>query len=219
LSFVNFQEKLTGTSWNLFLCEASLFGLLCAWREVQILRQQRPSSDLKPELRTCPDPLDVPCTYHKGARYTLRGCWLRKKIDQECSPVPRELPHLRMAVSSRRSGSTSPPTIRAPSFAESWWFLRMNHHVAVQQISRRRGGFRATPTAPSDVRKSSVVRYLLALESFVSSLRKRGYRHSTAPRPTWVLPWRAFSKPTPHPRLKQPWLTFGLPRPWWRRRV
>jgi hypothetical protein len=40
LSFVNFQGKLTGTSCDLFACEASLFGLLCAWREVQILRQQ-----------------------------------------------------------------------------------------------------------------------------------------------------------------------------------
>jgi hypothetical protein len=40
VSFVNFQEKLTGTSWNLCACEASLFGLLCAWREVQILRKQ-----------------------------------------------------------------------------------------------------------------------------------------------------------------------------------
>jgi hypothetical protein len=40
LSSVNFQEKLTGTSWNLFACEASLFGLLCAWRKVQILHQQ-----------------------------------------------------------------------------------------------------------------------------------------------------------------------------------
>jgi hypothetical protein len=39
LSFVNFQGKLTGTSRDLFACEASLFGLLCAWREVQILRQ------------------------------------------------------------------------------------------------------------------------------------------------------------------------------------
>jgi hypothetical protein len=28
-------------------------------------------------------PLGVPCTYHKGARHTLRGCRLRKKIDQE----------------------------------------------------------------------------------------------------------------------------------------
>jgi hypothetical protein len=41
LSFVNFQGKLTGTSRDLFACEASFFGLLCAWREVQILRQQK----------------------------------------------------------------------------------------------------------------------------------------------------------------------------------
>jgi hypothetical protein len=40
LSFVNFQEKLTGTSWNFCAREARLFGLLCAWRKVQILRQQ-----------------------------------------------------------------------------------------------------------------------------------------------------------------------------------
>jgi hypothetical protein len=39
LSFVNFQGKLTGTSCDLFACEASFSGLLCAWREVQILRQ------------------------------------------------------------------------------------------------------------------------------------------------------------------------------------
>jgi hypothetical protein len=39
LSFVNFQGKLTGTLWNLLVCEASLFGLLCAWRRVRILRQ------------------------------------------------------------------------------------------------------------------------------------------------------------------------------------
>jgi hypothetical protein len=25
----------------------------------------------------------MPCIYHKGARHTLRGCRLRKKIDQE----------------------------------------------------------------------------------------------------------------------------------------
>jgi hypothetical protein len=39
LAFVNFQGKLTGTSRNLFACEASLFGLLCAWRRVLILCQ------------------------------------------------------------------------------------------------------------------------------------------------------------------------------------
>jgi hypothetical protein len=32
LSFVNFQEKLTGTSFALRACEASFFGLLCDWR-------------------------------------------------------------------------------------------------------------------------------------------------------------------------------------------
>jgi hypothetical protein len=32
LSFVNFQGELTGTSCDLFPCEASLFGLLCARR-------------------------------------------------------------------------------------------------------------------------------------------------------------------------------------------
>jgi hypothetical protein len=40
LSFVNFQGKLTGTSWNPFACEASLFDLLCVRRRVLILRQQ-----------------------------------------------------------------------------------------------------------------------------------------------------------------------------------
>jgi hypothetical protein len=40
LSFVNFQGKLTRTLWNLLVCESSLFGLLCAWRKVRILRQQ-----------------------------------------------------------------------------------------------------------------------------------------------------------------------------------
>jgi hypothetical protein len=38
-SFVNFQGKLTGTSCDLLVCEASFFSLLCAWCEVQILRQ------------------------------------------------------------------------------------------------------------------------------------------------------------------------------------
>jgi hypothetical protein len=42
LSFVNFQGKLSGTLWNLLACEASLFGLVCAWRRVWILRQQVP---------------------------------------------------------------------------------------------------------------------------------------------------------------------------------
>jgi hypothetical protein len=42
--------------------------------------RQKPYGDLKVETRAHRDPLDVPCIYHKGARHTLRGCWLRKKI-------------------------------------------------------------------------------------------------------------------------------------------
>jgi hypothetical protein len=51
--------------------------------QIQFGRQQ-PFGDLKIEPRTRRVPLDVPCTYHKGARHTLRGCRLQKKIDQEC---------------------------------------------------------------------------------------------------------------------------------------
>jgi hypothetical protein len=47
---------------------------------------RQPSGDVKPELRARRDLLDVPCTYHKGARHTLHVCRLRKKIDRERSP-------------------------------------------------------------------------------------------------------------------------------------
>jgi hypothetical protein len=62
LSFVNFQEKLTGTSWNLFACEASLFGLLCAWRRVLILCQQtRRTQSTLPRTMTSPMATKVSC--------------------------------------------------------------------------------------------------------------------------------------------------------------
>jgi hypothetical protein len=51
--------------------------------QIQSGRQQ-PTSDIKVESRTCHDPLDVPCIYHKVARHTLRGCRLQRKINQEC---------------------------------------------------------------------------------------------------------------------------------------
>jgi hypothetical protein len=55
-----------------------------ATKSIQIQSgRQRSSGDLKTEPRARHDPLDVSCTYHKGARHTLRGCRLRKKIDQE----------------------------------------------------------------------------------------------------------------------------------------
>jgi hypothetical protein len=43
--------------------------------------RQKPSSDLKVEPRARRDPLDIPCIYHKGARHTLSGCRLRKKVN------------------------------------------------------------------------------------------------------------------------------------------
>jgi hypothetical protein len=55
-----------------------------AAKSIQIQSGRRqPTSDLKVESRARHDPLDVPCIYHKGARHTLRGCRLRRKIDQE----------------------------------------------------------------------------------------------------------------------------------------
>jgi hypothetical protein len=50
--------------------------------QIQFGRQQ-PTGDLKVETRARRNPLDVSCIYHKGAQHTLRGCRLRKKIDQE----------------------------------------------------------------------------------------------------------------------------------------
>jgi hypothetical protein len=40
-------------------------------------------ADMKIEPRTRRNPLDVPCTNHKGARHSLRGCWLQKKLDRD----------------------------------------------------------------------------------------------------------------------------------------
>jgi hypothetical protein len=55
-----------------------------ATKSIQIQSgRQRSSGDLKIEPRARRNLLDIPCTYHKGARHTLRGCWLRKKTDQE----------------------------------------------------------------------------------------------------------------------------------------
>jgi hypothetical protein len=56
-----------------------------AAKTIQIQSGWRDSSvDLKIKPHARRDPLDVPCTYHKGTWHTLRGCRLRKKIDQEC---------------------------------------------------------------------------------------------------------------------------------------
>jgi hypothetical protein len=87
-----------------------------ATKSSQIQSGRRESSgDIKPELRAHRDPLDVPCTYHKGARYTLPGCQLRKKIDQErtaprtawapTSPDGGEFHKVRIHISPNDQGS------------------------------------------------------------------------------------------------------------------
>jgi hypothetical protein len=50
--------------------------------QIQSGRHQ-PSGRLKVKTRARRDPIDVPCIYHKGAKHTLCGCLLWKKIDQE----------------------------------------------------------------------------------------------------------------------------------------
>jgi hypothetical protein len=66
-----------------YICQAA--------KSSQIQSGRRESSgDLKTKPRARCDPLDVPCTYHKGARHTLCGCWLQKKIDQERT-APRSM--------------------------------------------------------------------------------------------------------------------------------
>jgi hypothetical protein len=112
--------------------------------QIQSGRHQ-PSDDLKVETRACHDPLDVPCIYHKGARHTLHGRRLRKKIDQErdTSRTAR-LPHLRTTASFRRPGSASPPTARDVPSGASWWFRRTTHRGLARQIQRRRVGSKPT---------------------------------------------------------------------------
>jgi hypothetical protein len=78
--------------------------------------RQEPISDLKVKPRARRDPLDVPCVYHKGARHTLRGCRLQKKIDQELdvaratqtptSPDDGEFQKARIRISPNSQRST-----------------------------------------------------------------------------------------------------------------
>jgi hypothetical protein len=76
--------------------------------QIQSGRHQ-PSGDLKVEARASRDPLDVPCIYHKGARHTLCGCQLRKKIDQE-----RDASHAARAPTSPDDGEFQKARIRNP---------------------------------------------------------------------------------------------------------
>jgi hypothetical protein len=111
-----------------------------AAKSIQIQSGRRePSGDLKIKPRARRDPLDVLCTYHKGAQHTLRGCRLRKKIDRErdasrdvwtpTSPDIGEFPKAQICVSpnDQRSiwrrvllvSSNEPPRVGATNSEEA----------------------------------------------------------------------------------------------------
>jgi hypothetical protein len=48
--------------------------------------------------------------------------------------------------------------------------------------------------------------------TYASNSIWRGFRRSTAPRPTWVQRWHISSRPILHPRPKRPWPTSGSPQ-------
>jgi hypothetical protein len=97
----------------------------------------------------------------------------------------RMLPRLRMAVSSRRPGSTSPTTRDLPGGA-SWWSPRTTHHGLARRIPRRHVKSKPTQTAPRGGRRSSARRYPCVPATCASSSKRRGSRRSTAPKTTWV---------------------------------
>jgi hypothetical protein len=115
--------------------------------QIQSGRQQ-PFGDLKVETRARRDPLDVSCIYHKGTQYTLRGCRLRKKIDQEhdvsravrapTSPDDSEFQKARIRISPNDQRSTRRRVLVVSA---------NDHHGSARQIPRRRVGSRPTRTA------------------------------------------------------------------------
>jgi hypothetical protein len=131
----------------------------------------------------------------------------RRSIRSVVFHAAHKLPRFQMSASSRRSGSASLPTIRAPPGGPSWWFRRTNHHGSARWTLRRHVGSRATPTAPRGRRRSSARRCLRAPATYISSSKRWGCQCSTALRPTWVRLWHVSSRPTPLPRLMRPWLT------------
>jgi hypothetical protein len=130
--------------------------------------QQQPTSNLKVEFRARRDPLDVPCIYHKGARHTLRGCRLRRKIDQErniaretqapTSPDDGEFQKARIRISPNSQRSTrrrimvvsanDPPRVGATDFEESRW-NQANANYAQRRAEEQR---QAAPPCARDLR-------------------------------------------------------------------
>jgi hypothetical protein len=134
-----------------------------AAKSIQIQsRRWESSGDLKIEPRTCRDPLNILCTYHKGARHTLRGCRLRKNIDRErdasnavtpMSPDIGEFQKARIRISPNDQRSIRWRVLVV---------LRTNHHGSVSRTPRRHVRSKAMRTAPRGGRSSSAKRYLHA---------------------------------------------------------
>jgi hypothetical protein len=127
LSFVNFQGKLTGTLWNMLVCEASLFGLLCAWRRVRILRQQ-----VQP-MKTC---VFLPkvnyFVTHRAQNFTSATTPKLHDANRRAappSPPPSTCLHRSRHFQCRtrvRSAWVSQPVMLPPDLFEnlSTWFIR-----------------------------------------------------------------------------------------------
>jgi hypothetical protein len=89
---------LTGTSCDLLVCEASFFGLLCAWREAQILHQHQSQGRLgrahsslssSPPARGCPT-----CRVREPAGATSRGDPTEGELPRPRSLANGTEPHL-----------------------------------------------------------------------------------------------------------------------------
>jgi hypothetical protein len=158
-------------------------------------------------------PRAVPDTHSAAA-----GCG-RRSIRSATSHALRKLPRLQTAVSFRRPGSASPPTVRDLPGGASWWSQRTTHRGSAQQTSRRHVGSRPMQTALTGGRRSNARRYPRVPATCASSSRRRVCRRSTAPRTIWEQHWHVFCRPILRPRLKQPWHTYGSPLHWWKRRA
>jgi hypothetical protein len=105
-------------------------------------------------------------------------------IRSAASHASRRLPRLRTAASFRRPGSASCPIAKDPPSSASWWSQRTTHRGLARRILRRRVGSKPMRTVHRGGWRSNARRHLHVPATYVSCLKRRGYQHSTTPRPT-----------------------------------
>jgi hypothetical protein len=169
-------------------------------------------------------PVATPSTYRASTirvhnTHSVASGYGGRSIRSATSHASRRLPRLRTATSFKRPESASPPTPRDAPSGASWWSQRTNHSGLVQRILRKHVGSKPTQIAPSGGQRSSARRHPRVSAIYVSSSKRQGHRHSTAPRLTWARRWHVSSRLILHPRSKQPWPTSESPQLWWRRRA